>query len=551
MGAETSAGLRILEVVHAFPPRSLSGTELYTYHLAQALGRLGHTVSVLHVELDSAAPHLSLSRDRFDGLEVLRIHKQRLSAFPPPYLDAAMDPLFERVLDEERFDLVHIQHLVELSSSWIAIAKARGLPVALKLDDFFFCCPTIHLVTTANAHCAEGPDSLDRCVACLWRGAPSQEPDEIASRFALIAHRRATLQQAIALPDFVHTPSRFAHRIHRRHGYANARFEVIPTGIAPFAPRPRTAAPAGRVRIGYLGSLHQRKGIFQLIDAIAGYRAARQSEPDAAELEFSVWGNTAGDAVRDAVFAKLGQLGGIAYRGGFGPDDRARIFAELDCLVAPSIGENYPFVLREALHAGVPVVASAIAGVPEIVTPGVNGWLVPPGDAAALARVFLEIARDPAGLERLTPAPGGARTIDAEAQELDVVFRALARPSAATLVADGSSLIARGECGAAHERFAEARSRFGEDARVLLGLGRCEFERGRIEEAGELFRRACSLDPLDADAVVNWALVAERLGRMDEVAPAMARACAAHPDDSDLHGLLVRARPEPPRAEAP
>jgi len=74
----------------------------------------------------------------------------------------------------------------------------------------------------------------------------------------------------------------------------------------------------------------------------------------------------------------------------------------LPCVVAADGNvDALPTVLLEAMGSGVPVVASAISGVPEIVVDGETGYLVPPGDAAALADAIERVLRHPAAARRL------------------------------------------------------------------------------------------------------------------------------------------------------
>jgi glycosyltransferase involved in cell wall biosynthesis len=75
--------------------------------------------------------------------------------------------------------------------------------------------------------------------------------------------------------------------------------------------------------------------------------------------------------------------------------DVARVMADLDVFVLPSLWEGFGLVLVEAMAAGRPVVASAVGPIPEIVVDGVTGLLVPPGDPAALAEAVTRLLRDP------------------------------------------------------------------------------------------------------------------------------------------------------------
>ena len=71
------------------------------------------------------------------------------------------------------------------------------------------------------------------------------------------------------------------------------------------------------------------------------------------------------------------------------------LLRETDVFVMASFAEGVPVVLMEAMASGVPVVSSNIAGIPELVEDGVSGMLVPPGDAAAVARAAGRLLSDP------------------------------------------------------------------------------------------------------------------------------------------------------------
>jgi len=71
-------------------------------------------------------------------------------------------------------------------------------------------------------------------------------------------------------------------------------------------------------------------------------------------------------------------------------DDMASVFRALDLYILPSLSEGVPLTLLEAMFYGVPVVATRVGGVPEVIRHGVNGMLVPPNDTRALAETMVD-----------------------------------------------------------------------------------------------------------------------------------------------------------------
>jgi glycosyltransferase involved in cell wall biosynthesis len=138
--------------------------------------------------------------------------------------------------------------------------------------------------------------------------------------------------------------------------------------------------------------LRQGKGIEVLIDA------ARRRDG----VHFLI----VGDGPMRAELTELARTAGVASRvhwAGF-RNDVHTFLAGCDLFVHPSLSDAFPTVLLEAMAAGVPVVASNVGGVPEIVVPGSTGALVPAGDAERLASVIAAMLADPATLERMRVA---------------------------------------------------------------------------------------------------------------------------------------------------
>jgi glycosyltransferase involved in cell wall biosynthesis len=173
----------------------------------------------------------------------------------------------------------------------------------------------------------------------------------------------------------------------RRCGVKPERVSVIANAIDPdrFAdPDPRARAklhrhfrtPRSRV-VGAAGRLSPEKGFDVLI---AAAERVLSEDPSVGFVLFGE-GRCRAELLRRVAAAGLG---GSFVLGGFRAD-LDRLIPHLDLFVLPSYTEGLPNVVLEACAAGVPVVATAVGGTPEVIEDGVSGLLVPPGDAEALA----------------------------------------------------------------------------------------------------------------------------------------------------------------------
>jgi sugar transferase (PEP-CTERM/EpsH1 system associated) len=154
--------------------------------------------------------------------------------------------------------------------------------------------------------------------------------------------------------------------------------------------------------VGSLGRLHPQKGFSDLLTAFA---QVRQRIP-------SVRLFVAGDGeLRDDLEAQARSLGmaeAVTFAGVRA--DVPEILAALDVFVLPSLWEGMPNAVLEAMASGLPVVATAVGGTPEVVMDGVTGLLVPPQDPGALARAIERLLCDP-GLRR-TMGRAGRRRVE-------------------------------------------------------------------------------------------------------------------------------------------
>jgi glycosyltransferase involved in cell wall biosynthesis len=197
--------------------------------------------------------------------------------------------------------------------------------------------------------------------------------------------RTQTLRRARSLV----VPSAYLAEVARGWGLDARRIATIPN------PAPRVAAyerdPAERSFV-FAGRLTRQKALSIAIDAVAQVEGARLvlvgDGPERAALE------------RHA--ARLN--GRVEFKGALPREEVLRELAGATAAVLSSDWENLPHAAVEALALGVPVVATAVGGVPEVVRDGENGFLVPAGDVRALADALRRVADDRSLRDRLAAA---------------------------------------------------------------------------------------------------------------------------------------------------
>lgn len=171
--------------------------------------------------------------------------------------------------------------------------------------------------------------------------------------------------------------------------FFGGRYRVIPNGVhvpdgEPAAPALNGSSPEQPLRIVFVGQPVERKGLPVLLRA---FEALRDHVP----VTLTLIGTS-----REEIAPLLLDDRGVTALGQVSDERKHEILRESDVLCAPSLGaESFGMVLTEAFAESTPVVASDIPGYADVVRDGIDGQLVPRGDARALAEALLELALDP------------------------------------------------------------------------------------------------------------------------------------------------------------
>jgi glycosyltransferase involved in cell wall biosynthesis len=351
-------GLKIMMVSRGVVPirTGCGGSELVTYQLARFFAGNGHDVTM--VADAGEEPERAT-----DGLEIVAIEsrvQKLVTRLPGNFIQWLLQHLVgnvtaaivaRRLLRERKFDLVHV----------------HGNLSAILLS--FFC--DLPLVYTEH----DAPPW--QCRYRRWWERLTRKT--VYRALNVIAFRRSH--------HVVATFESLRREIVERWGVAETGVSMVPNGANGIA------HAIGKCDCGFeryclfVGQLTSRKGPDFVVHALA-------------EAEDNVCCVFAGDGPMrreiEQLAKKLGVANRIAFLGKVDPEDLAPLYANADLLILPSVSEASPLVVAEAMACGTPVLATRIAGVPNLVEDWETGFLVQPNNVGELAVALRFLMRDTA-----------------------------------------------------------------------------------------------------------------------------------------------------------
>lgn len=353
--------MRVLLVSDFFPPVR-GGLESHVDDLAAELAARGHVVHVATLTPDAtpSAPSVQVHVVRTLSSAVVR-HEHADRPFHPPVPDPRARAALGALIDDLRPDVVH-------AHSWMGVSlpRRRRPPVVFTAHDYALICQLHTLLRTSGERCP-GPQ-LRTCVECGARRYGALRSVALATSTAagrrllpvdriltLSAHVAATVGRYVGVP------------VEAVGGFVRAAEPATGVELPPLPSEPFVL---------YAGDPGAHKGLDLLLDlwaasAVPAPLVVATTKP----LARAVDGDVTVVSLSREQLALVRQRAAVA--------------------AVPSLwDEPYGMVAVEALTAGVPVVASRAGALPELVTDGVDGLLVPPGDRDALAAALSGLVTD-------------------------------------------------------------------------------------------------------------------------------------------------------------
>ena len=417
--------MKILQVIHCFPPESMTGSEIYVYNLSKRLSK-NHKVTVFYRINNPGEEEYKLVKDNYNGFDIYKINNtlRQYNSLEKIYKNKTIEERFLQVLDEIGPDIVHIHHLLFLSTGIIDEIKKRNIPIIFTLHDYWLVCPRGQLLKNNLKVCDKPMDS--NCTFCLASGLNLRNFLRKLVRFSMrggfLKNKGMDIKEIFEKVNLFISPSRFLRGRFIEFGMPPEKIIYSDNGMDLSLFKDIKKTRSDKVRFGFIGTLIPSKGVHVLIKAfnrIKGNKAA-----------LKIYGKAPSN---NGIFDYHDRIKGMArgnrnirFTGAFHNKDVARIFSEIDVLVFPSIWpENSPLTIQEAIITKTPVVASDIGGIPEMVKDGVNGLLFTPGDIYDLRQKLEYIIQNPNFLHRWREGIPEVKDIEDNARELEKIYSSL------------------------------------------------------------------------------------------------------------------------------
>jgi len=280
------------------------------------------------------------------------------------------------LIRRHRPDVFHATNTFPLlSASAIHAARAEGVPVVVSLRNYRLLCP--------SADFNRGGRVCEKCInkRVPWPAVAHRCYRDSATASVVVTIGN-TVQRTLGtwhrLVDLFFTPTEFTRQKYIEGGFDPRRIAVKPNFLNE---DPGEGGGRGGYAV-FVGRLSQEKGITTLLEALGHVTQG---------IDLRIIGD---GPLRDRVAEAAAQNPRVQYLGRLSHAEVLDVIGDATCLVMPSVWyETFGRTIIEAYAKAVPVVASRLGALAEIVTDGETGLLVEPGDAAALARAINEMAQ--------------------------------------------------------------------------------------------------------------------------------------------------------------
>lgn len=392
--------MRILEIIHGYPPEYNAGSENYTEAVVNELVRRGHQVAVFCREENMfSEEYLLRATTAGKGGKVSKF-MVNIARNKDRFLQKDVDEVLRRIVYEFRPDIAHIEHLNHLSLGIPKILKEKGVPMVYTLHDFWLMCPRGQFLqyNTEGApwKSCDGQEDAKCATVCYSRYHTGDKNFNHDNDYwtSWISSRMDNARKAVSHIDRFISPSQTVLNTFGEYfpgSLGKAMYLDYGFDRSKLADRARNMEENGFV-FGYIGTHIPAKGIDYLIRAFGSLKG---------ETVLRIWGRHKGELTPHLMkmATELEKTSGkkIEWMGEFDSDKIVeQVFNNVDAIVVPSIWlENSPLVIHEAQQVRVPVVTADAGGMAEYVEHESNGLLFSFRDEESLSAQMQRLVDNP------------------------------------------------------------------------------------------------------------------------------------------------------------
>lgn len=363
------------------------GPEKYMFNIKKMLENHGHEVipfsihSNKNVETEYSKYFVEPigGRDATYFDEVKKTPKSIWQMLTRSIYSVEVKKAIQKEIRDVKPDLVYIIHFVnKLSPSVITGAKKMGIPVVLRLSDYFLLCPRVDFMYQKKV--------CEECLTCGYRSCIKKKCVKgslfasVIRVFSMKVHSALNIYENV---DAFIAPSEFLKKKLVANGFDEKKIVCIPTFTA-------SKTEVGEPKVGtyglYFGRVTEEKGVETVIQAyekLSGYQVKIMGD------------DTTEEAVRLKKYVEEKHLNNIEFLGFMGGAELEEIIKGARFTLIPSIWyDNLPNTALESFQYSKPVIASNIGSLPELVVDGENGYLFEPGNVQELVKKIKQFDED-------------------------------------------------------------------------------------------------------------------------------------------------------------
>lgn len=368
--------MKILIGVHQFFPKFYAGTERYALNIAKYLKKLGNYVKIFTYSLsdedcsEGNNKNMIIKEYEFENIPVVAVRHKKPVDFTFDLEEVNLFKEALHIMSKEEFDIFHCAHPYRIDAA-LKAASNLGIKTVLMLTDYWLICPLGIMLRADNTICS-GPDYGRKCIKHCF----------IAKNIIDMEERIKHVETLLDCVDVILSPSKFLIKMFcLNRAILSDRFKLSRHGFDYSKKKYHNfVKKEGPLTFGFIGTIQYHKGVHVLVEAFKKVKAYN--------IKLKIWGGDFGERL---YFEKVRKMSSkdkrIEMLGQYDFNDIDNVLKNIDVIVVPSIWyENAPLTITTSHAYGIPVIASDVGGMAEMVEDGVNGLTFKVGDANDLAK---------------------------------------------------------------------------------------------------------------------------------------------------------------------